>query len=435
MPAKFTEQLSRKADAFETFHAEGTSLRVVFENDRLTEIRQGESSGVGIRAVKHGKIGFSYSSKKDEIEVVADSALRLAPFGKPYEFQFAGPGKNTHKLRFDDRCGSLDVERLVQLGNRIKDVIKSVDKDAMAECTLGGGVGRSRIVTSGGQECIQEESSFGWSASAKIAEEGNFLYTYRARSAEHLIDDEEILRGAHEAAEEFVIARKVAPVSAGTYTVLFAPSALSDILTPIGVSINGLNIAKKTSSFVESIGKQLFDERLTLVDDPFHEEGCANSLYDGEGVVTQQRPIVEKGVLKGFAHTLSTAQQCGHKPTGNAARAVSSQPMPGLHNVIMAPGKDDRDDLMRRANGGLYIRQMLGTFTSNFLAGQVSGTIDLGFVVKDGKPIGRVKNCALNTNSFDLLKSHILGISKQREWVGSELLPWVLVEGVQISAR
>ena len=109
-------------------------------------------------------------------------------------------------------------------------------------------------------------------------------------------------------------------------------------------------------------------------------------------------------------------------------------PQPGLHNLVMEAGKDDLNGLMKQAEGGLYLSQLLGSFTSNFLAGQVSGNISLGFLVKDGQKVGRVKNCAVNVNSFDLLKGNIVGISKQREWVGNRLLPWMLVEGVPISA-
>lgn len=435
MPPIATEKLTRAADAFETFTSEGRSLRVMFENDRLTEIRQGENSGLAIRAVKHGRIGFSYSSKQDEVEQVAEAALRMAPFGKPYEFKFAGPAKNNQTRAMDERCASLDVEKLVQLCNRVKDVIKSIDPEAMAECSIGGGIGRSRILTSTGQECAETDSSFGWFASAKIAEEGNFLQTYRMRSGRNLMDDAEILQGARDAAEEFKVARKTAPLKTGTYPVLFAPSALADILMPIAVSINGLNIAKKTSRLVESLGEKLFDERVTITDDPLHPEGPSGSMYDGEGTVTSRRAIIEKGVLRGFVHSLSTAQQSGHQPTGNSMRSVSSLPMPGLHNVVMDAGSDDLAALFARANGGLCVTQMLGTFTSNFLAGQVSGNISLGYLVQDGQRVGRVKNAALNVNMFDLLKSAIIGISRQREWYGSEYLPWLLVDGVQVSAR
>jgi PmbA protein len=158
-------------------------------------------------------------------------------------------------------------------------------------------------------------------------------------------------------------------------------------------------------------------------------------LYDGEGTVTQKRPIVEAGVLRGFVHTLSTAHKCGHAPTGNSQRAVSSQPAPGFHNVVMNAGDAEIDQMLKDAEGGVCVRSMLGTFTSNFLAGQVSGNISLGYLVRDGRKTGRVKNCALNVNAFDVLKSQIVSISREREWVGSQYLPWVLVEGVGISAR
>ncbi len=435
MVKKFTENLTSLCDAFEMFKASGKTTTVAFENDRLTEIRQGESAGVSIRAVKGGKIGFSYSSKPGEVDETAAAAIRMAPYGKPYNFAFAPKQKSKHTRTYDKRCEKLNVEKLVGTCLKVKDAIKAIAPEAMAECSLSGGSSNTRIETSGGQDCAEQESSFSYAVAAKITEEGNFLSTYRFRSGNELIDEDEIVREAQEAARDFLLARKNAPVKAGKFRVLFSPDALIDILMPIGVSVNGLNIEKKTSRWVNSLGEKLFDERLTLVDDPFHEEGPSGGLYDGEGMCTQKRAIIEKGVLKGFLHTLSTAKACGHEPTGNAQRGVSSVPMPGNHNIVMAPGDVALSKLMNDCEGGLYIDQMLGTFTSNFLAGQVSGNISLGYAVKGGERIGRVKNCALNVNTFDLLKSHIVGISKEREWVGSAYLPWVLVEDVAISAR
>ncbi len=435
MVKKFTENLTSLCDAFEMFKASGRSLSVSFDNDRLTEIRQGESSGASIRAVKGGKIGFSYSSKPGDIDVVAQAAIRMAPYGKPYNFAFAPKAKSKNTRPFDARCAELNVEKLVGIGLAVKDTIKKIAPEAMAECSLSGGVSNTRIETSGGQDCSEDESSFSYAVVAKITEEGNFLSTYRFRSSNGLISQDEILEEAEAAARDFLLARKSAPVKAGKFKVLFSPSALSDILMPIAVSINGMNIEKKTSRWVNSVGEKLFDERLTIVDDPFHEEGPGGGLYDGEGMLTQKRAIIEKGVLKGFCHTLSTAKACNQEPTGNARRGVSSVPAPGLHNIVMAAGNIKRQSLIDQAQGGLYIDQLLGTFTSNFLAGQVSGNVSLGYALKGGERIGRVKNCALNVNTFELLKNHIVGISQEREWVGGQYLPWVLVDDVAISAR
>lgn len=435
MSQKFTEKLSSFCDAFEMYRAQSRNLSVAFENDRLTEIRQGETAGVSVRAVKGGSIGFSYSSKVDEVEDVARAAARVAPYGKPYNFEFAGPARADKTLPYDENCENLSVEKLVELGNRVKDTIKSVDREILAESNFSGNTSRARVVTSRGQDCEERSSSFGYFVAAKLSQEGNFIQTFRYRSSYNVIDEKEVLEQARLAAQELVLARNIAPLTEGKYRVLFSPSSVDDLLIPIVASINGLSIEKKTSRFVNSLGEKLFDERLTIDDDPFLPEGTGSGLYDGEGVPTRRRPIVEKGVLKGFAHTLSTAKACGHEPTGNAARAVSSIPQPGLHNVVVAPGDKPLSELMAQAEGGLLVDQLLGTFTSNFLAGQVSGNISLGFPVKDGKRIGRVKNCALNVNIFEMFKNGIVSISKEREWRGNSLLPWILLEGVAISAR
>ncbi|MBK8205362.1 MAG: TldD/PmbA family protein [Planctomycetes bacterium] len=433
--AKFTERLGSLADAYEMYKSEGTSLSVSFENDRLNEIRQGESYGISIRAVKQGKIGFSYSSKPDEIDHVAQSALRMAPWGKPYDYEFAAKADSGHTRPYDPACGEISVERSVELCENVKDIIKSIDPEATADVSIRGGLNATRIATSRGQDCREDESGFGYFVSARISEEGNFLTVYRGRGSARVIADEEILEQARETGEEFKIARKLLPFSRGKYRVLFAPHAVADLLLPIAVGVNGMNIARKTSRFVDSLGEELFDKRISLEDDPFHPDAPSGALYDGEGVPAQKRPIIENGVLKGFVHTLSTAQKCGHAPTGNGQRSVSSQPSPGLHSVIMAAGDTELDQMYRDAEGGLCVSQLLGTFTSNFLAGQVSGNVSLGFLVRDGRRAGRVKNCALNVNSFDVLKSQVVSVSKQREWVGGEYLPWLLIDGIGISAR
>lgn len=435
MAGTITAKLGTMAEAFEMLHSDGKSLRVGFENDRLNEIRQGQSSGISIRAVKNGKIGFSYSSKAEEVDAVAESAIRMAPYGKTYDYEFAPEAKSEHTRPFDERCGNLNPDQLVAICNRIKDTVKSIDSDALVDCGVSGGIGTSRIVTSNGQDCTERESSFSFSVSLRLAEEGNFVQDYRYGIANQVIPEEKILEEAREVAQEFQLARRNAPFDKGKYPVLLAPSALSDILMPIQVGVNGSLIEKKVSPFLDKLDEQLFDERITIVDDPFIQEGPSGGLYDGEGVPTRKRAIIEKGRLNGYVHTLSTARRCGHEPTGNAQRGVSSLPNPGLHNIVMAHGEGDLEQMLKQAEGGLYITQLLGTFTSNFLAGQVSGNISLGFLVKDGQRVGRVKNCALNVNTFELLKSAVIAISAKREWVGDRYLPWVLVDGVQISAR
>ncbi|MHC4839407.1 MAG: TldD/PmbA family protein [Planctomycetota bacterium] len=433
MTTNYTSKIAEQADDFELFESEGHNLSVSFENDRLNEIQQGQSSGVSVRAVKEGKIGFSYSSKREDIDQVCDAAVRMAPFGKPHNYEFAKPAKAEGTLEYDERCENLDVEKLVNLGNEVKKVIKEIAPDALAGASFSGGVGKSRVANSAGQDCTERGSSFSYFVSASISEEGNFVNAYEYDYKPSVIGEEEILASAKKAGEQFNLARKVVDFEPGEHVVLLDPKALGDFLMPIGVSVNGINIVKKTSSFIDSVGEALFDPRVTIIDDPLMANGPSSALYDGEGSVTQRRAIIDAGKLTGFVHTLSTAQDSGQQPTGNAKRGVSSQPVPGMYNTVMEAGEDALVDLLGKSS--LAIEGMLGTFTSNFLAGQVSGNISLGYLIKDGQKVGRIKNCALNLNAFEAFKDRIIGISKERRWVGGSLLPWVLLDGVSISGR
>ncbi len=69
--------------------------------------------------------------------------------------------------------------------------------------------------------------------------------------------------------------------------------------------------------------------------------------FDGEGLPTQRRALIEKGVLNTWMLDLRSARQLGLKSTGNAHRGASSPPSPGAANVHMPAGKISRDALLK----------------------------------------------------------------------------------------
>lgn len=430
-----TEKLKKTTDAFESLSSDSRSTFVGFEADKLKEIRSGQSGGVSVRAVMNGRIGFSYSTNMSDLDEVAENAKTLAAFGKVSRHDFAPKADANTELAYDASCENLDVEELIGHCVAMRDELKNLAPDARVDCGVGGGVAESRLITSAGQDCSERGSQASAYAVATFNDEGNFLTTYRSVSNTRAYGREGLLQVARDTAQLFNESREVVDFKSSSVPVLFSPEALTDILMPITTCVNGRHIEQKTSPFVDALGETRFDERVTLIDDPHLEGSPSSSLFDGEGLPTARRALVENGTLKGFVHTLDTATACGHEPTANGQRGIKSQPTPSIHNLTMNPGEDSLSDLRQRASGGLLIRSLLGTFTSNFLAGQVSGNIAMGLVMNDGQPKGRIKNCALNVNVFDLLKGSIVGISKERRMVGNQLLPWVLFKDVAIAAR
>jgi PmbA protein len=65
-----------------------------------------------------------------------------------------------------------------------------------------------------------------------------------------------------------------------------------------------------------------------------------------------------------------------------------------------------------------------------------SNNISVGFVVRDGKVVGRVKNTMIFGNAYDVLRDGLIQVGGEPEWVwGSLLTPPILVQGVSVVSR
>jgi len=78
----------------------------------------------------------------------------------------------------------------------------------------------------------------------------------------------------------------------------------------------------------------------------------------------------------------------------------------------------------------------MGAGQGNPYGGTVNANILLGFLVRGGEIIGRVKDTMLSANVFDLFRAQLVEMSNDREAVwGSIVLPYLLADGVVITAK
>ena len=67
-------------------------------------------------------------------------------------------------------------------------------------------------------------------------------------------------------------------------------------------------------------GEKIAADFVTIVDDPMYHDNVIKWTFDGEGVATYAKNVVEDGVLVTLLHNLKTAAKAGVKSTGNAGR-------------------------------------------------------------------------------------------------------------------
>ena len=132
--------------------------------------------------------------------------------------------------------------------------------------------------------------------------------------------------------------------------------------------------------------------------------GGASAAFDGEGVATRTKDVIEKGRLVTFLHNLKTAKKDGVEPTGNASRASFKSPV-GISptNFFIQPGEKSYDQLVADLSDGIIIIDVQGLHSG---ANPVSGDFSLGaygYLVEKGKVVRPVDQITIAGNFFKLL--------------------------------
>ncbi len=76
--------------------------------------------------------------------------------------------------------------------------------------------------------------------------------------------------------------------------------------------------------------------------------------------------------------------------------------------------------------------EVIGGGHSNVLAGEFSVNVSLGFLVEKGERVGRVKDCMVAGNVFDLFKQ-VRGLGDTQEIHGPVVAPPVCFDGVHVA--
>jgi PmbA protein len=101
---------------------------------------------------------------------------------------------------------------------------------------------------------------------------------------------------------------------------------------------------------------------------------------------------------------------------------------------VVGAGEDATEDMIAAMKRGIVVDQTLGSGQSNILAGEISVNVELGFLIENGEVRGRVKDCMVAGNVYDLL-SRVEGVGSERQWIGAEFVPAICVGGIKLAAQ
>ncbi len=215
----------------------------------------------------------------------------------------------------------------------------------------------------------------------------------------------------------------------GAYPVLFDERISSSLIGHLLGAINGMAIARGASFLRGAMGTAVLPDTLSLIEDPHRRRTGGSRPFDGEGLPTKRRIIVEKGVLQGWTLDLATARKLGLAPTGNAARGTSGGPSPTNYNIELTQGPQSRDDLIRDMGTGLLVTSMIGS-TINPNTGDYSRGAS-GLWIENGEITHAINECTIAGNLRDMLRVMIPANDARAHL--SRVVPSLLICGMTLA--
>jgi len=429
---KILDLALKDSDSAEVIYEEGESRSISFENNKLKSVYTKSIRGIGLRVIKDGKIGFSSTTDFRNPQQLVINALESANFGQEAKFEFQTKSQLKETKLFDENVVNYPIDKGIQLGNEAIEKILSVNPGYECGVSIGKGVGKSRLLNSKGLDTSTRSTSFGTSMDILFVKEKGLLWVGEGESSARVDDD--LSKLTTKMLYDLKLAEKEVDISTAAYPVVFTSKAIGNLLSTFESGCNGKLVQKGVSPLTGKLGEKIIDERISIYDDPTIDYADGSYDCDDEGVPAQRTPMFEAGVLKNYIFDLQTAGIMNTKSTGNGTRSFSSQPSPGNSNVIVEPGDMKFEDMIKDMKRGILVDQVLGGGQSNVLAGEFSVNIDLGYLVENGEIVGRVKDCMVAGNVFDVF-NNIIALGDKSDWHGSLRVPPFYFKSINLAGN
>jgi PmbA protein len=413
------------------------STTVKFEANRLKSSQVEKTTGVAVRVVKDGRLGFAASSaaldSESAVEKLVGNVLESAAYGDEVPIVFPTPQSGPEVTIFDPSIVDLSVARMAEIGREIVALILQVEPDARLSINLERGVQHLSIRNQAGTDISFERSPLSISLWVNRVKGDDVLLTGNITGT--TVWEEDYLAAARKLCGKLELAQKSAKIQSGRMPVLFAPTGALVPGWPLMLGLDGKNVYTDISPMKGKLGEKLFDAQITIIDDATIDGRFNSGAYDDEGVAHQRNVLVEQGVLKGFLYDLKTAAQSGVESTGNGSRSLFNPPSPAPTNLVFAAGETPVADIIASIDEGLLVENALGIGQGNVISGAFSNTLSLAFKIEKGEIVGRVKDVSIAGNVYDLLKD-VAAVSKATEWVRRNLsLPYILLPDMNVVAK
>jgi len=413
--------------------SEGVGLGVGVRRGKIETIEQNKDKGISVSVFIGQQRGHASTSdfSAQALEATVDAAYNIARFTAADDC--AGlPDADTLEMQPRDLKlfypWKITSEDAIALALRCEDAAFAVDPRIRNSEGAGVHANQSHFVAANSIGFMGGYASSRHSISvAPIAGRGAHMqrdYWYSSsRNPKKLSAPEEIGSYAAQRALSRLHAKKL---TTRKCPVLFEAPLAIGLVGALVQSVSGGALYRKSTFMVDSLGKTVFPSHIQLREDPHILGAAGSSPFDGEGVKTQRRAIVQDGVLQGYFLSTYSARKLGMKTTGNSG---------GSHNLAftsdLTKPRDNFAAMLKKMGTGLLVTELMGQGV-NYMTGDYSRGAS-GFWVEDGVIQYPVEEITIAGNLSDMFQDIVaIGadtITRGTKQTGSILIGSMTIAG------
>jgi len=386
--------------------------------------------GFGVTVYRGGRKGAAGSSELSEAAVRAavDKALSIATLTEPDPASGLADAHlmATHFPDLDlDHPWELDADAAIAIATRCEDAARAADP--RIDNSEGASVSSERSVRSYGNSHGFRASTPSTAhslscvvlATADGRKERDHWYDSN-RVAGALATPEQIGQIAAQRTVARLGARRIAT---GRSAVLFPPELARGLLRQLLSAIRGRAQYQESSFLLGAVGTQVLPAWVHLDERPHLARAFGSSAYDSDGVATEDRRLVDAGVLTSYQLSSYSARRLGLAPTGHAGRS---------HNLEVSSSHADLAALMREMGDGLLVTELMGHGTNPVTGDYSHGAA--GFLVRGGELQHPVSEVTIAGNLKDMLLG-IVGIGADTDLRGAIRSGSILIDGMTVAGE
>lgn len=268
---------------------------------------------------------------------------------------------------------------------------------------FSSGFGRVIYANSHGFSGEYEGSNFGHSVAPVAKSNGSMQRDYWYSSNRKFARLESPKAVGEKAARRVLRRLGASKIKTCEVPIVFDPEMAASLLRNLSSAISGYALYKGASFLIGKLGTQIGSSAITVIDDPTIPGALGSKPFDGEGLPTRKKIIVEDGKLQSYLLDSYSGRKLRMRSTGNASRSVGEPPGVSPANFYLVPGKHSPEEIIGSVRKGFYVTELIG-FGVNMVTGDYSRGA-AGLWIENGELTHAVEEVTIAGNLKDMFQN------------------------------